>query len=71
MHDLNAQTPLLRDSDDADSESFDQDNDTRLFEQPVSGAPVELESPLGYEVTLISCVFLNLSQLIGVSLIRL
>jgi hypothetical protein len=65
--DPDARTPLLKDDEESPDHTYNNDSDTYAsLAQPIDGAPVENKSPLGYEVTLLSCVFLNLSQLIGV-----
>lgn len=40
-------------------------NSSKLTYQEASGAPIEVESPLGYSVGAITVVFLNLSKMIG------
>jgi hypothetical protein len=40
-------------------------NSSKLTYQEASGAPVEVNSPLGYSVGSITVVFLNLSKMIG------
>ena len=40
-------------------------NDSKPSYQEASGAPVEKESPLGYEISWYTVVFLNIGQMIG------
>ena len=40
-------------------------NDSGLSYQEASGAPVEAQSPLGYEVGAVTIIFLNVSKMIG------
>lgn len=40
-------------------------NDSEVSYQDASGAPVEVDSPLGYSVGPITIIFFNLSKMIG------
>jgi hypothetical protein len=40
-------------------------NDSQPSYQEATGAPVEVNSPLGYEVGAITIIFLNISKMIG------
>ncbi|CAG8919557.1 unnamed protein product [Penicillium salamii] len=56
------------DSSDGDSLKYTNEvggNTTRATYQEASGAPVEVNSPLGYSVGWVTVIFLNLSKMIG------
>jgi hypothetical protein len=56
------------DSSDGDSLKYVQEiggNTSKATYQEASGAPVEVNSPLGYSVGWVTVVFLNLSKMIG------
>ncbi|CAI7592289.1 unnamed protein product [Penicillium glandicola] len=66
---LESTEPLPQyDSSDSDSLQYTTEvggNTTKATYQEASGAPVEVNSPLGYSVGWITVVFLNLSKMIG------
>lgn len=56
------------DSSDSDSLKYIQEiggNTSKATYQEASGAPVEVNSPLGYSVGWVTVIFLNLSKMIG------
>jgi hypothetical protein len=56
------------DSSDNDSLQFTTEmggNTSKVTYQEASGAPVEVNSPLGYSVGWVTVIFLNLSKMIG------
>lgn len=56
------------DSSDNDSLKFTTEvggNTSKATYQEASGAPVEVNSPLGYSVGWVTVIFLNLSKMIG------
>lgn len=56
------------DSSDGDSFKYTNEvggNTTKATYQEASGAPVEVNSPLGYSVGWVTVIFLNLSKMIG------
>jgi hypothetical protein len=60
--------PSQYDSSDSDSLQYTTEvggNTSRATYQEASGAPVEVNSPLGYSVGPVTVIFLNLSKMIG------
>jgi hypothetical protein len=60
--------PFQHDSSDSDSLQYTTEiggNTSEVTYQDASGAPVEVNSPLGYSVGPVTVVFLNLSKMIG------
>ncbi|QQK47474.1 High affinity methionine permease [Penicillium digitatum] len=67
----NEQLPQF-DSSDNDSLQYTTEiggNTSKATYQEVSGAPVEVNSPLGYSVGWVTVVFLNLSKMIGTGVV--
>jgi hypothetical protein len=63
-------TPASPQDDSSDSDSLQYTtevggNTSRATYQEASGAPVEVNSPLGYSVGPVTVIFLNLSKMIG------
>jgi hypothetical protein len=60
--------PPQYDSSDSDSLQYTTEvggNTSRATYQEASGAPIEVNSPLGYSVGPVTVIFLNLSKMIG------